>query len=505
MLSSFRELLALGWGMARGIAALLSLALMAWAGTGASAQHVLEDSSPVELTDAERAEDALTAAMLAPWVGDLDGMAARGFVRLGVTQEPVSFVYDGPEQRGIAVEFGREFEASLRTMLGAETLTVALLPLARDAMIDALVSGRVDVLAANLTVTPSRAERVDFADPMLRGVRELVVTGPAAPPVATLDDLAAIPVHVRPSSSYHEHLLAVNAARAEAGASPIPIVAADEALEDYDLVELVDVGVIPAVILDSHKAELYAQIFERLTVHDDLAINEGGEIAWAVRKGSPQLLDAINAFVAKARKGTELGNILYRRWIADPTRIVNAIAPGEDAKFVETIGFIQRHAARYDFDPVLIAAQGYQESRLDQTQRSAAGAIGIMQLMPATARDPSVGIPDIDVAERNVEAGVKYLRHLRETYFSDPAITPFDQACFAFAAYNAGPGSIRKARARAASMGLDPDVWFGHAEVAAGRTISREPVVYVRNILKYYTSYRIFQAGMGSSESSDPG
>lgn len=455
----------------------------------------------------ERAEDVLVAAMLAPWTGDLDGMVARGFVRMGVPHEPTIFVYDGAEQRGIAVEYGREFEAHLRATLGAraETLTVALLPLTRNEMIDALFSGKVDVLAANLTVTPSRAERVDFADPMLGGVSELVVTGPAASAVASLDDLSAVPVHVRPSSSYHEHLVALNAVRAEAGAAPIRIIEAEEMLEDYDLVELVDVGVIPAVILDSHKAELYAQIFEHIAVHDDLAINEGGEIAWAIRKGSPELMGATNAFVAKARKGTELGNILYRRWIADPARLLNAIAPGEDAKFVETIGFIRRHATAYDFDPVLIAAQGYQESRLDQSKRSAAGAIGIMQLMPETASDPNVGIPHIDVAERNVEAGVKYLRHLRTDYFSDPAITPFDQTCFAFAAYNAGPGNIRKARARAATMGLDPNVWFGHVEVAAGRTISREPVVYVRNILKYYTSYRIFEARAGSVESPDPG
>jgi membrane-bound lytic murein transglycosylase MltF len=128
-----------------------------------------------------------------------------------------------------------------------------------------------------------------------------------------------------------------------------------------------------------------------------------------------------------------------------------------------------------------------------------------MQLMPATALDPNVDIPNIEVGERNVEAGVKYLRHLRDEYFGDPAITPFDQACLAFAAYNAGPGNIRKARARAESMGLDPNVWFGHVEVAAGRTISREPVVYVRNILKYYTSYRIFQAQAGATERPDPG
>jgi ABC-type amino acid transport substrate-binding protein len=169
--------------MAPGITALLLSVLLSAAGTAASAQNVLEDGSNVELTDAERTEDALIKAMLTPWSGDLDGMAARGFVRMGVTQEPVSLVYDGPEQRGIAVAFGREFEAHLRKRLGAgaETLTVALVPLARDAMIDALVSGRVDVLAANLTVTPSRAARVAFADPMLRNVRELVVTGPAAP------------------------------------------------------------------------------------------------------------------------------------------------------------------------------------------------------------------------------------------------------------------------------------------------------------------------------------
>jgi membrane-bound lytic murein transglycosylase MltF len=493
--------------MAQGFAVLLSLVLAFASGTAASPQHVPEDGGIAELTEAERAEDALVAAMSAPWTGDLDGMVIRGFVRMGVPHEPITFVYDGPEQRGLAVEVAREYEAHLRATLGAgaETLTVVLLPLSRDTMIDALVSGGVDVLAANLTVTPSRAEQVAFADPMLRGVRELVVTGPASPPVATLDDLAAVPLYVRPSSSYHEHLLALNAARIEQGAPAIPIIEAAEALEDYDLAELVDVGVIPAVILDSHKAELYAQIFEHLSVHDDLAINEGGDIAWAVRKGSKQLLAATNTFVAKARKGTELGNILYRRWIAEPTRVLNAIAPGEDAKFVETIGFIRRHATAYDFDPVLIAAQGYQESRLDQSERSAAGAIGIMQLMPATARDPNVGIPDIDVAERNVEAGVKYLRHLRDEYFSDPAITPFDQACLAFAAYNAGPGNIRKARARAESMGLDPNVWFGQVEVAAGRTISREPVVYVRNILKYYTSYRIFQTQPGATENPGPG
>lgn len=456
------------------------------------------------LTEEEQAADALTAAMLAPWAGDLDGMVERGYVRIGVGNEPVFFSYDRGEQQGLSVDSAREFEKYLRETLGdsAATLTVSLAPLPRDRMIDALVEGRVDILAANLTITPERAKRADFSAPMLKDVAEIVVTGPAASGITTLDDLAAISVHVRPSSSYHEHLVVLNAERVANDRLPIPIVAVDENLEDFDLAELVDVGVIPAIIVDDHKAELYAQIFDNITLHPDLAVNTGGQIAWAMRKGSPQLMAAVNGYQTEAKKGTEIGNILFKRWFDSADRVKNAIAPGEDAKFEETIGFIRKYAATYDFDPILIAAQGYQESGLDQSVRSDAGAIGIMQVLPSTASDPNVGIPDIEVADRNVEAGVKYLRFLREEYFSEPGMGKLDRALFTFAAYNAGPGNIRKARKRTEAMGLDPDVWFGNVEVSATRTISREPVVYVRNILKYYTAYNLLQAAAGGSSAA---
>ncbi|MCA8881015.1 MAG: lytic transglycosylase F [Rhodobacteraceae bacterium] len=479
----------LGWVAA---GALLSAA-------GLPAQPVTEDDSDA-LTAEELAEDALTAAILAPWTGDLDGMIKRGYVRIGVGDEPVFFFYDGPEPQGITVDIAREFEKHLRATLGkaAATLTVTLAPITRDRMLDALVDGEVDILAANLTITPARSERVDFGDPTLTGVSEIVVTGPAAPPVATLDDLAATRIHARPSSSYFEHLATLNAARTADGRDPIPVVAADGNLDDADLAELVSAGVLPAIVLDDHKARLYAEIYPDLTLHEDIAVHEGGEIAWAIRKDSPQLKQAINGFQDKAAKGTEIGNILFRRWFGDAERVRNAIAPGEDTKFSETFGIIRTHAEAYDFDPILIAAQGYQESGLDQSVRSRAGAIGIMQVLPATAADPNVAIPDIETADRNVEAGVKYLRFLRDRYFSDPEISDLDQALFAFAAYNAGPRNIAKARKRAAAMELDPNRWFGNVEVAAARTISREPVIYVRNILKYYTCYTIYQTAQNA-------
>jgi membrane-bound lytic murein transglycosylase MltF len=226
-------------------------------------------------------------------------------------------------------------------------------------------------------------------------------------------------------------------------------------------------------------------------VHEDLGVHTGGEIAWAVRKDGPKLLEAVDEFVKSAAKGTLLGNTLIKRYLKSTKWMENALAAKERQKFRDTVEFIKRHADAYGFDWLMVAAQGYQESKLDQSKRSPVGAIGIMQLMPSTAADPNVGIPDIDKADRNVEAGVKYLRFLREQYFDDPEITPFDKALFSFAAYNAGPGNIAKARRKASAMNLDPNVWFDNVEVAAARMISREPVVYVRNIYKYYIAFKL--------------
>ena len=452
-------------------------------------------AAPAEEDDASAQEEAfaLVEFMAQPWTGDLDGMVERGFIRLGVPYGVPFLTYDQGRAVGLSADLAAEFEKHLRAKLGkpARNLTVALAPLPRDRMFDALVEGRIDLLAAGLTITGDRETRVDFAAPVITGVDEVIVTGPESPRLESLEDLVDVALHVRPSSSYAEHLRAINAARTAAGQTPLNVVEADENLEDVDLAELVSVGVIPAIVMDAYKADLYAKIFEGLVVHPDLKIAENREIAWAMRKGSPKLLDAANGFMKVTKKGTQLGNILIKRWLRDADRVKNAMAPGEDEKFQATIELIRQYAGAYAFDPIMIAAQGYQESGLDQRKRSRAGAVGIMQVMPRTAKDPNVGIPDIHVADRNVEAGVKYLRFLRNRYFSDPEMSELDQTLFAFAAYNAGPGNISKARKRAVKMGLDPNLWFGNVELATARAVSQEPVVYVRNILKYYTTYTL--------------
>ena len=459
------------------------------------------DAGPVEdevaqAQDAAPSEEAeeILAHALEPWQGDLDGIVERGFVRILTAYNPLFFSYDGVERKGLALDVAQALEEHLIKSLKKKQgeMNVVLIPVARDDLLPYLIEGRGDIVMANLTITPERQKLVAFSDPTYPDVAELVISGPAAPEIASLDDLVASELHLRKSSSYFEHLTALNDERDAAGKERIPVVPADELLEDYDLLEMVNAGLVPAVVVDSHKAALWAQVFDKIKVHEDLSIHSGGSIAWALRPDSPKLLDTVNAFVKDVKKGTLLGNILIKRYLQD-TQWIDDVRSDEAAKrYEETVELIKKYAGEYDFDWLMIVAQGYQESKLDQSKRSNAGAIGVMQVLPTTAADPNVGIPDIEETGPNIEAGVKYLRFLKDRYFTADEIDPLNRVLFAFAAYNAGPANIAKARKKAGEMGLDPNSWFGETEIAAGKAISREPVIYVRNIYKYYVAYRQF-------------
>ncbi len=441
-------------------------------------------------------EAALRGFVNTPWTGDLSGMRDRGFVRLLTTYNPLYFTYDGIEQRGIVVETAREFEDQLNQAANGEErdLDVVLILVARDELLPSLRAGRGDVVVANLTITPARQALVAFSDPTYPDVKELVVTGPNARGLlGTLDDLSATTLHVRESSSYYEHLTELNVARKRLGKAELRVRKADERLEDYDLLEMVNAGLIPAVVVDGYKARLWAQVFDDIEVHEDLVIHSGGALAWAVRDDSPELLKDVNAFVKVVRKGTLLGNVLIKRYYGSTKWIDNVYSERGREKYRETVDLIKRYADLYDLEWLMLTAQAYQESKLDQSKRSRSGAIGIMQVLPTTAADPNVNIPNIFEAEQNVHAGTKYLRFLRSRYFSSDEIAPVDRILFSFAAYNAGPRNIGRARQRAIAMGFDPNKWFGNVEVVAARTISREPVVYVRNIYKYYIAYKLLE------------
>ena len=440
-----------------------------------------------------KAGPALVAAATKPWVGDLDGMIERRMVRVLVVYSKTFYFVDQGTQRGASYDVFKAFEDELNKTLKTKHVRVhvVFVPVSRDELLPALVAGKGDVAAANLTITPERQKTVDFASPIFGGVSELVVTGPQSPRIEVLDDLAGKEVFVRRSSSYHESLLALNDRFRAEGKAEVRITPAPESLEDEDLLEMVNAGLIGIVVVDSHKAEFWAQVFPAVVLHRDVAVRTGGEIAWAIRKGSPKLRAALDEFSATRKSGTAFGNELFRRYLKNVKYVKNAAAEAELAKFKELVRCFRRYGKDYGLDWMLMAAQGYQESRLDQNAKSRVGAIGVMQVMPATGRELQVG--DVRLVEPNINAGVKYIRQIIDRHFKDEPMDEVNRTLFAFAAYNAGPGRIRALRKEATKRGLDPNVWFNNVELVAAEKIGRETVTYVSNIYKYYIAYRLVQ------------
>ena len=432
------------------------------------------------------------------WLGDLDEMVERRVIRVLTVFSRGWYFLDGPDQRGVTYEAVKRFEEAIneRFETGNLRVHVVIIPVARERLLPALAGGYGDIAAGNLTITPEREEVVDFADGWNLEVDEIVVTGPSAPPLSDLDALGGQTIHVRRSSSYYNSLVALNQRFLASGISEVELVDTADHLEDDDLLEMVNAGLLPMVVVDSHKATFWAQIFDAIELRPDLAVRRGSQIAWALRKGTPQLREVVNEFVRENRRGTLMGNIILNRYLRDTDWVQNSYVSEGLERFSEMVGLFRRYGDEYGFDWVMVAAQGYQESRLDQSLRSRAGAIGVMQLLPSTAADANVGIPDITVLENNIHAGVKYLRFLRDRYFDDPMLDAFNASLLSFAAYNAGPGRVARLRAEAEESGLDPNVWFNNVEVIAAKRIGRETVQYVSNVYKYYVAYRLISQGL---------
>jgi membrane-bound lytic murein transglycosylase MltF len=252
---------------------------------------------------------------------------------------------------------------------------------------------------------------------------------------------------------------------------------------------MVNAGLIRTTVVDNYLAELWKQVFTDLTVHDTVAVRTGGNLAVAIRKNSPQLAAGLNAIIDEYGLGTTFGNMMEKRYLQSTKYVKNATSDAERRKFLAMVELFKKYSDQYELDYLLMAAQGFQESGLDHGVRSPVGAIGVMQVMPATGKELKVG--DISQLESNIHAGVKYMRFVMDQYYKDEPMTQLDKGLFAFASYNAGPGRIRQLRREAEKRGLDPNVWFGNVEQIASERIGRETVTYVSNIYKYYVAYRL--------------
>ena len=442
--------------------------------------------------NSEKVDENLLPANV-EWKGDFEALVQRRVIRVLIPYSKTFYFLDKATQRGASYEMVKAFEKQINTELKTRHLKVHALfiPTARDRLIPDLAAGLGDIAVGNLTVTPERAGLVDFCDPLGTGVSEILVTGPKSPRVKNKSDVAGQEIYVRKSSSYYASVELFNRKLAEGGKKSVKIVPADENLEDEDILEMLNAGLIPMTVIDSHKGKFWAQIFDRITLHPEIRFRENGSIAWAVQKNTPNFKAKINAFVKQNKRGTLMGNIIFKRYLENTKYVSNSLAEKERRQFEKTIQYFQKYGDMYNFDRLMLAALAYQESGIDQSKQSPVGAIGVMQILPSTAKDKNVNIPEIDKIEHNIHAGTKYLRFLADRYFSDLGINPVNQMLLSFAAYNAGPARISQLRKEAEKMNLDPNIWFKNVELVAAKRIGRETVQYVSNIFKYYVAYSL--------------
>ena len=473
------------------LAALLCL-FSAWA-RSASADKVIK-------TVLDRDKPLMGDLLRAPFFGDLPQIMDRTALAVATTYSSVTFfilqngVAHGFEYR-MMKDYGKALDKLRKKRKNDKRrnlpLMVAMVPVPSNLLVLGLNKGYFDVAAAGLTITEERRKKVDFTEPYLTGINEIVVAYKKSPALKKLADLSGKKVYVRKSSSYYRSLQKLNKELEAKGKKPVDIVEADETLSTEDILELVNSGVEPYTVADSHLAALWVQVLPKVRVYEKLKLREGGEIAWMVRKSNPKLKASLNAFIKKHRQGTKIGNIYFNRYFKNTRWIKNPVEKQLKARLKKYIKWFRKYSEIYKVDWMLMAAQGYYESGLDNRKRSRAGAMGIMQLMPSLAKDKRVGIKNLKPAKNNIHAGIKYLAVLRDQYFNGPDINPDNRMRFALAAYNAGPAKVQRIRALAKKSGYNPNVWFGHCEMAALRLVGQETVRYIRNINKYYIALRL--------------
>ena len=424
--------------------------------------------------------------------GDLDSMIARRRIRALVPYTHFYYTINMNERSGIAFEALNLFENSLNEQLGLQPhqVRIIFIPVNRAQIIPLLRDGYGDLAFAGMTITEERKKLVDFSTPSITGLKEIVVGGPASPKLNTLADLAGKEIYLREGSSYESAAIKLSDSLVSIGLPPIIIKALDPYLETEDILEMINSGVIPFSAVVEDIARLWSNVMDGLVLYDQIPLATNVSYGWLFRKGSPNLKATVDKFIRQNAKGTLMGNMLYNKYAKN----VDLLPDMYSEKTMSQVNVLKapflKYAQRYQLDWLLLVAQGYQESGLNQELVSNAGAVGIMQVLPSTAAGKPFYIRDIKKVDTNVHAGVMYMRYIIDQYFNDPEIDKLNRHLLALAAYNCGPGRVIELRKMAEAKGLNPNVWFDNVEIVAAQVIGKETITYVSNIYKFYASYR---------------
>ena len=418
--------------------------------------------------------------------GDLPEVKKHRVLRVLTRNNAVSyFLYRG-EPAGFDYELMKRFADQLEVRLQI------VVPPSHADLVPWLLDGRGDVIAASYTQTPERSALVAFSTPYLE-VQELIVQRVSEPRLTSVSQLAGRHIRVRPGSSYRDTLEKL---RSQGVAFVLELARSDE--ETEDLIGQVAAGTVDLTVADSHIFQ--AEQAWRSDVVAAFPVGQKQSLGFAMRPRDKQLKSALDRYVARTYKSLEY-NLFWRRYFENPRLATEVRTPdagvGQGLSSYDPI--FRKYAESYGFDWRLLAAQSYQESRFDPAARSLAGAVGLFQVLPRTAKE--MGFTRLSDPDEGAHAGIQHLARLADRL---EASLPVQQRMrFALAAYNAGWGHLSDARQLARTRGLDPDKWFKSVEQAMlllshpayysraryGYVRGFEPVRYVSEIQTRYENY----------------
>ena len=460
---------------------------------------MLSVRSQTPAQDAEQGQSADLKDLpvrLAPHKGDIEEMDKRRVVRALVSFNKVGFFFDNGRPRGMGYDALMDLQKFLNRKLhpndttGKEKIHVVLVPSTSARIANDLLNGNGDIVAAPVYITEARKKLADFV-PVASSQHDVVVSGPDAPPLASLEDLSGKEVYLFKESVAWERLTELNKKFSAANKPPFKLLPADGNLERDDLIEMANVGLVQYIVTVAQTALLWKNVFTGLKIYEDFPVVEKMDTGWAVRKDSPKLRALLEEFASTRHEGTAYYTQLANTYLKSARFIKNNDNAESVKRFNQMKGIFQKYANQYQFPWMLITAEAYQESGLNQEATSPVGAIGVMQVMPSTAATPPVSIPDVSKVDPNIQAGVKLLKFIRDDYFKDAPMDPLNKTLITLAAYNAGPARLKQCRNVAADMGLNPNIWFQNVEYAVAKKVGAETVNYVGNIYKYYIGWKL--------------
>ncbi|MCF8382456.1 MAG: transporter substrate-binding domain-containing protein [Chlorobium sp.] len=425
---------------------------------------------------------------------DLDAVKKSGRLRVIMTYDPVNyFIYKGAPM-GYSYELAQKFCDDL----GVEMEVVLVRDLNR--LLTSLRSGKGDIVAHNLTITAIRKLEVDFTEPISFTSQVLVQKKvPGMQPIRKIGELRGKTIHVRSGSAYYTQLQSLESTEK----INLDILTVPGSKSTSELITEVANGRIAYTVADRNIADAHRSLYPDLDFATELSRNL--PLAWAVPKQSSGLQRALNRWLKRESTQTYvrvLQDKYYRQQYTFKKRAMHAFYSGKAGEISIYDPLVKKYAKTIEWDWRLLASLLYEESHFDPQAVSWAGAMGLMQLMPGTAR--MFGISDLFDPETNIRAGTLYLAWLHKEW--NDIADPENRIRFILASYNAGPGHVRDAQELARKYGRDPEVWEGsverYMELKSDPFYYRDdvaeygfcngfmPVNYARNILARYEQYR---------------